>query len=111
MADDLDQLLDELGVDANIPDSSEPFKRLHGVEYEDLSDLAKILLACCPPNEDNVVSFRILADNCEVTGPAIYNIIQRERITYKRAKQILGFQDLFTEEPIYSIEDLEPYIM
>lgn len=113
MADDLDDLLNELGVDADVTDESisKPRVYMHESTRADLNELGVILLECCPPDEKNTVSLGILARKCGVTPPAIYNIIKRERITYSRAKQILGFQDLFTEEPIYGIDDLEPYII
>lgn len=88
----------------------EPTVRLRLTSLEDLSPFGQMLLGCCPPTEDNCVSFIVLARACGLTPPAVYNILHKERITYRRAKQILGFQKDMPNPPGYTLQDFEPYM-
>lgn len=71
-----------------------------------ISALHQLLLDVCPPDEKGNVSVVVLAKKMDVTPQAIYNIISRNRITYRRAITILG---LDPDTP-YSVSDFSEWL-
>lgn len=95
---------DFLGDEADLDTVTPPVRRVK----EDLGPLQDLMLTCCPPNEDNVVSIALLAAQCDVTTQALFAIIRRGRITYTRAKQIV---DLQGEDDVVSVADFADYLV
>jgi len=75
---------------------------------EDLGPLQDLMLKCCPPDEDNVVSIAILSGHCDITTQGLFAIIRKGRITYTRAKQIV---DLQGENGEVTIGDFADYLV
>jgi len=98
---DIDADLDEL-----LGNGAQVVEKYRG-ENRDHDDLVQLMLDICPPNDKGVVSVPVLANRLGVTPQCIYNIIKRQRISYKRAMSILRLDP----DSGYSIQDFEDYIM
>jgi len=100
MSDDFDDDITEMLGGEDVVEKLHPKTRAKN------SELLQLMLDICPP-KDGVVSVAILAHRLGVTVQCIYNIVSRDRITYKRAKSILDLD----EETQYSISDFADYII
>lgn len=98
MSHDEDEMNDLIGTDAVAE------KTHRGKER---SPLLQLMLDICPPDEKNAVSVSILAGRLGVTPQAIYNIVKKDRITYKRAISILELD----EDGSYSLSDFSDYLI
>ena len=106
---ELDDLLGEfsdedLAAMEEAEDLIEPPKRR---VKEDLGPMQDLMLRCCPPDEDNYVSIAILAKHLDITTQALFAMIRKGRITYKRAKQIV---DLCPEGTV-KVHEFEDYLV
>lgn len=68
--------------------------------------LGQLMLDCCPYDEYGQVGFPHLARLMGITPQAIYNIVSRNRITYRRAVTILKLKS----DTAYSIADFEEWL-
>lgn len=97
---------DLLGDEADLEEARPaPTRRIK----EDLGPLQDLMLKCCPPDDDNVVSIAILSGHLNITTQGLFAIIRRERITYTRAKQIIDLQGEDGGE--VTIADFEKYLV
>lgn len=79
-----------------------------------LGALHTLLISCCPP-VDGVQSIPILAGHLKIVDPAIYGWIRRNRIPYRRAKELVELNEkrLFEicgYEQTLSMDHFKPYL-
>lgn len=60
---------------------------------KDLGELQRLLLKCCPPDENNIRSIPVLAEAMGMSAYAIYRWLERESVPPSRVKTLVELSD------------------